>query len=160
VTWNVTSRNHSGFDPNEFRTTGFTDISYNSQNSQRFRPGWKPPSIEGWQFLGTYQNLSTPLEQMLWIKHSPNQVSKLQSSGDMGEISTEKETGTQFIASVFYLNASIPKSEPDLVPYNSTLWFNGTKIGLEAPFLQFKTWCVILTQFGLGISSNSLNRNN
>lgn len=142
VVWNVITRNESGFRLEGFSARGFTIIDYDSQKAQRFRSGWNPPVVKGWQLLGASHNLSTPLEQMIWIKHSPREVLKQGAFGEVADINTRMQM-TQFITSIFYLNASIPKSEPDLVLYNSTLWYNGTRISLEASLLEFTTWYVL-----------------
>lgn len=139
VARNVTISNITGLWWKDFSPRGFSWLGYDSQSSGEYHSGCKPPVIEGWQFLGAYQNLSTPPEELLWIKHSPNEVLKLGTSGEVFEISSGTRV-TQFITSIFHLNTSIPLSEGDVVPYNSTLWYNGTRINLEAPFLGFKTW--------------------
>lgn len=87
-----------------------------------YPPKGLPLSIKGWQFLGVDQHLTTDEQEM--FKAEPPKV----------------PSTTQFLRSVFELNDSIPYQRR-AVPYNSSLWYNGTSIHLRAPFLNSNFNC-------------------
>jgi hypothetical protein len=88
-----------------------------------------PPVINGWQFLGARQNQST-------------RPGEIRTIGYRAEPPENKNGTVQFLDSVFYLNESMTTLS-DVIPYNSSFWYNGSGITLEAPFLGFnRNWSV------------------
>ncbi|KAK3370947.1 hypothetical protein B0T24DRAFT_705625 [Lasiosphaeria ovina] len=88
-----------------------------------------PAIIKGWQFLGVRENLTADSKDLVWI----NQYD-----------TNHQVFSTQVIRSTFQLNVSvIPQAErpPTLIPFNSSFWFNATKIRLPAPFLDMGRNC-------------------
>ena len=114
----------------EFDRKGFQEVGYSYKTSEE--PSEEklelPLAINGWQFLGKGQSLST----------SPKELVLVTYRGDSGP---NARSTTQFLKANFHLDVSVP-SGPKIVPYNSTAWYNGTKIALQAPFLNlgFKSW--------------------
>lgn len=114
----------------EFDRKGFQELSYNYTASDKPSEGEieLPLVIKGWQFLGEGQKLSTSSEELVLVTYREDSESHARST-------------TQFLEANFHLDASVP-SGLEIVPYNSTAWYNGTKIALQAPFLDlgFKSW--------------------
>lgn len=112
--------------PEDFNLRGFYVFALKSgrYNSTGGNLTINASIIHGWQFLGVGQELATRPEELLRITH----VTAAEDGG--------KKTETPFLRSEFYLNSTNTTS--DDVPYNSTLWFNGTRINLAAPFLNFQ----------------------
>ncbi|KXX79416.1 hypothetical protein MMYC01_203523 [Madurella mycetomatis] len=81
-----------------------------------------PISLKGWQFLGVDQDLTVD-EQDIFKVDPPNATRTI-----------------RLLHSVFELNDSIPYQR-GAVPYNSSLWYNGTSIHLKAPFLDVNFNC-------------------
>ena len=118
----------------DFDRRGFRNVTSSHQISKQ--PSEEklelPLLINGWQFLGARQSLSANVNELVSVTYQEAR----EPGGEPGTFST-----TQFLKSNFYLDASVP-SGPETVPYNSTVWYNGTKIALQAPFLNVgvKNW--------------------
>ena len=126
--WEANGNNRS---LNDFNARGFLYPKFSV--GPRFQPRRNqtlfPHIINGWQFFGAEQALSTRPEDIRTIAYwmgAPN----------------NKNATVPFLDSAFHLNDSMA-SLPEVVPYNSSFWYNGSKIGLEAPFLGFNgNWSV------------------
>lgn len=114
-------RTHTNSKFDDFNRKGFWDVTSSYELSKQ--PSEFPPVINGWQFLGVRQNLSTNPRELVSVTYQED------SEKDPAVIPT-----AQFLKANFRFNASIPHG-PKVVPYNSTLWYNGTEIALRAPFL-------------------------
>jgi hypothetical protein len=119
----------------DFDRRGFRNVTSSHNTSEQPSEGKLelPVLINGWQFLGANQNLSTSSEELVSVKY--------QEARESGDDEPDTISTTQFLKSSFYLDASVP-SGPEVIPYNSTVWYNGTKIALQAPFLDlgFESW--------------------
>lgn len=88
-----------------------------------------PGLIRGWQFLGIRQNLTAKAEDMFWRRYLDG--------------NRTVESQTQFIRTTFVRNDSTIRTaidgihHYDSIPYNSSIWYNGSRHELSAPFLDF-----------------------
>ena len=132
-TWNTTFRDDPTLLNEVFGFHGAENVYMLSKYDEGFHFQRKnvglPTVIAGRQFLGDGQNLTTDSAEILWLTNS-----------------SWAESAPGFRAPVlrsdFRLNESVP-SEMGVVPYNSTFWYNGTKVTLEAPFIELgKNWYV------------------
>ena len=113
---NVTNDfNLRGFDHFNYKTEIFNNIGQNATHAF---------IISGWQFLGVGQELATRPEELVQISHKDADDDK-------------KKIETPFLRSEFHLHNATKRGSED-IPYNSTLWFNGTRVSLAAPFLTFQ----------------------
>ena len=108
------------------------DILHNTIEDNLTESSWLPTTIEGWQLLGVRQNQTAPARDMFW------------AYGNILTSSPKDREKQQFRRSTFRLNHSI-SYHPGVaasIPYNSTFWYKGTEISLQAPFLGFMncTW--------------------
>ncbi|EAQ88439.1 predicted protein [Chaetomium globosum CBS 148.51] len=104
--------------------TGFQNVTSIYSTSEQPSQGKLefPLVINGWQFLGVKQNLSTNPKELVLVTYQ-------------GEPEQDTTSFTaQFLKADFHLDPSV-SSGPEVVPYNSTVWYNGTRIALRAPFL-------------------------
>jgi hypothetical protein len=119
----------------DFDRRGFRNVTSSHKTSEQSSEGKLelPLLINGWQFLGAKQNISTSSEELVLVKY--------QEAREPGTDEPDTVSATHFLKSNFYLDASVP-SGPETIPYNSTVWYNGTKIALQAPFLDlgFESW--------------------
>ncbi len=140
VTWNVTELNIINGD---FNPRGFIFVQRPANTTSHLNQN--PSIINGWQFLGVEQNLSTTPEELFWLVHEyseePRHAFREGSQNEEARPPPTHRIVAQFLHSSFHLNASVT-SRPGVIPYNSTLWYNGTRTSLEAPFLGFRNWCV------------------
>ncbi|KAH6847772.1 hypothetical protein B0I37DRAFT_445965 [Chaetomium sp. MPI-CAGE-AT-0009] len=106
----------------DFNNRGFQNVefSYNTSKQPSEEKLELPLVVNGWQFLGVGQDLSTSPEELVLVTYQPSEP--------------HNHGTTQFLEANFHLDTSVP-STPDVIPYNSTVWYNGTKIALQAPFL-------------------------
>ncbi|KAK3293116.1 uncharacterized protein B0H64DRAFT_418961 [Chaetomium fimeti] len=118
VEWNK-SMNGSFSD---FDQKGFQDLTYSSKTSKQPSEGKLelPRVVNGWQFLGLRQSVSTSPKELVSVAYQDQ---------EHGHYNTGR-----FLKANFRLDASVP-SGPEVIPYNSTVWYNETKIALDAPFL-------------------------
>jgi len=127
-TWNDTAvyyANRGGVN-----SMGFPTLHLESPRDPALGEGaaTEPLIVNGWQFMGMRQGLLTSPEETVSITYN---------RGD----ETEESHTMQLIRSSFHRNDSaLSLAGPQSIPYNSTLWFNGSKIALEAPFLGFRNW--------------------
>ncbi|KAK3689837.1 hypothetical protein B0T22DRAFT_379403 [Podospora appendiculata] len=91
--------------------TGTSSIKYLYETDGRGEIGL-PTVVKGWQFLGVGQDSAVDADDIF---------------------------RNELVRSVFRLDESLPQA--GMVPYNSTLWYNGTATALQAPFLNFGTGC-------------------
>jgi len=117
ATWEAKGRDRS---LDSFNPRGFLDLKFSVdlQLQPRQNQTVFPPIINGWQFLGARQDLSTLDEEIRMINYTDDKMF----------------ASVQFLNSVFHLNESM-STGPEAIPFNSSLWYKGTKINLGAPFL-------------------------
>ncbi|KAM7188584.1 hypothetical protein V8F33_010549 [Rhypophila sp. PSN 637] len=92
-----------------------------------------PTVIKGWQRLGFQQGQMDRQSQLLDVT-----VYTYGSIWDAGEGFRAQYAPVKVARSDFHLDESV-HYKPGVIPYNSTIWFNGATINLTAPFLGFKS---------------------
>ncbi|KAK3319971.1 hypothetical protein B0T19DRAFT_468036 [Cercophora scortea] len=96
----------------EIGATGTSSTNYIYESDGRGEIGL-PTVINGWQFLGVGQESAVDFVHNI--------------------------LRNELVRSVFYLDDSLPQA--GIVPYTSTLWYNGNGTALAAPFLNFGQGC-------------------
>lgn len=88
---------------------------------------WPPPRIEAWQFMGDLESTQTATPE------------------DVGPGLVEKGTKFRNVTLIYdnqlQQNHNVTEDHVVIVPYNSSLWYNGTSINIEAPFLNLRKNC-------------------
>ncbi|GAW20456.1 hypothetical protein ANO14919_099620 [Xylariales sp. No.14919] len=87
-------------------------------------------SVHGWQYAGLGQKEKENLSPDTRDEENPKDESRAEpNNSDYVPYNTSFLLDTEIIA------------EEHLVPYNSTIWWNGTRVPLNAPFLDFGANC-------------------
>ncbi|KAM7219116.1 hypothetical protein V8F06_005554 [Rhypophila decipiens] len=92
-----------------------------------------PTVIKGWQRLGFQQGQMDRQIQLLDVT-----VYTYDSIWDAEEGLRAQYAPVKVARSDFHLDQSV-QYEPGVIPYNSSIWYNGATINLTAPFLGFKS---------------------